>query len=118
MDKMKHPQVLTSKQQQWLRHLQDCQAQGQCKTAYGRAHGIKPKRLYQWQWLLKQKGYLGAAPVKRKQTQSAWLPVVIKQPFQAKSRCQIRLPNGIELEWDHDYAVESLIQIVTGVSRP
>ena len=119
MSKRQQPEPLTARQQEWLGHVKACEEQGLGKTAYGQAHGIRPTRLYRWQCLLKQKGHLGGTAVKRKPTQepTSWLPVVVKPPLQTQHRCQMRLPNGIELEWDQDYAVENLMQIVAGVSQ-
>ena len=119
MNSKQQPDLLTAQQQQWLKHLNACQAQGLSKVAYGQAHGINPKRLYSWQTALRKKGYLKELPAKRNPAQkpSPWLPVVVTPPSQTKHSCHMRLPNGIELSWDHDYDIEHLIQIIAGVNQ-
>lgn len=92
----------TTKQQQMLEHIQRAQQLGQSLSDYAREHGLSPKALYNYHWLLRQKGLLQAA--------SDSAPFVKVTPTLLQSRlssatamtCHIYFPNGIRIQVDVD----------------
>ena len=51
---------LTEKQRYWMNHITTAQSQNLSLSQYASEHSLPLKALYNWHWLLKSKGLLGA----------------------------------------------------------
>ena len=103
---------LTENQKQQLEHINRCQEQGQSISAYAKAHGLKAQTLYQWRSLLRKKGHLSKT---HRASPSSWIPVI--PATRPHGRCLLRLPNGMELEWDPTVGMEWLWPLMDRVMK-
>ncbi len=82
---------LTDKQQYWLAHLQRCQELGQSLSDYAKAHELDLKALYNWKWMLSQRGMTRGAAT----TSALFSQVKVAQrSSDASTPIQIQFPNG------------------------
>jgi hypothetical protein len=88
---------LTGKQQIWLKHIQTAKAQGKSLSQYARDNDLKLGALYNWKWVLKNEGKLGALTEKpfikvNKPTETN------SNHFSLMPNLQIRFPNQAQVD--------------------
>ena len=60
MDPTQENKPLTEKQRYWMNHITTAQSQKLSLSRYASQHNLPLKALYNWHWLLKSKGLVGA----------------------------------------------------------
>ena len=95
----KRSRGLTSRQREWLGHLQACRRSGETIRAYAKRHRLSDQAMYQAARDLRQRGALpqGRAPRSEKKP-SAFVKIAQAERPRVPGTWRARLPNGVVLE--------------------
>lgn len=88
---------LTDKQQIWLEHIQSAEAQGKTLSQYAHKNDLKLSALYNWKWVLKREGKLGA-PAKKPFIKVTSSIKANPTPLGLAPSLQIRFPNHTHVD--------------------
>jgi hypothetical protein len=103
---------LSSKQREWLEHVEACAAIGGSMKAYAGEHGLDLQSFYLWKGRLKKLGFV-AVPVKGHRQATAIVPVALRAtPRTDNARTRITLANGIVIEAPHDVDADALCELL------
>ena len=100
-------QQLSERQRFWRDHVEACGASGRTMKDYAEEHGLALRQFYTWKSKLARMGGLSS----RAGSSGAWVPVHVTEiggGEPAAGFCQIRLPNGIGVEWPLGAAASEL----------
>ena len=103
---------LTSRQREWLTHLQRCEASGETKQAYAKRHRLSVQALYSAAKDLRRRGAL--PPAGRAARTVSF--VRVSAPVSAPGAWQVRFANGAVLEGANALTSESLTALVEALS--
>lgn len=103
---------LSSKQREWLDHVEACAAVGGSMKAYAEEHGLDLQSFYLWRGRLKKLG-LVAVPAERHRQATAIVPAPLRAaPGTAKAHTRIELANGIAIEAPRDIEADTLCDVL------
>lgn len=89
---------LSSRQREWLEHVEACAATGSSMKAYAEAQGLDLQSFYLWKGRLKKLGLI-AVPEERHRQATGIVPVALRAaPRTDKAHTRIELANGIVIE--------------------
>ena len=103
---------LTSRQREWLAHLNRCTASGETKRAYAKRHRLSIQAMYYAAKDLRRRGAL--APARRAVRSASF--VRVSAPVSPRGSWQVRFANGAVLEGANALTSESLTALVEALS--
>ena len=103
---------LTSRQREWLTHLNRCTASGETKRAYAKRHRLSVQAMY---YAAKDLRRRGALPPAGRATRRVSF-VRVSAPVSAPGAWQVRFANGAVLEGANALTSESLTALVEALS--
>ncbi len=105
---------LTSRQREWLAHLQRCETSGETKRAYAKRHRLSVQAMYYAAKDLRRRGAL--PPAGRAAPSVSFIRV--PPPASTQGAWRVRFANGAVLEGANVLSSESLTALVESLSAP
>jgi hypothetical protein len=103
---------LSSRQREWLEHVEACAATGSSMKAYAEAQGLDLQSFYLWKGRLKKLGFVGV-PEERHGQATGIVPVALRAaPRTDKVHTRIELANGIVIKAPHDVDADTLCDLL------
>lgn len=103
--------ILSSKQREWLEHVDACAAIGVSMKAYAKKHGLDLQSFYLWKGRLKKLG-LVAGRSQQATPRLQVLPLGAPMHRSDDRRTRIELANGISIEAPHDVDGDALCALL------
>lgn len=100
---------ITDPQSYWLNHIQRC-GDRQSLAEYATANDLRVNKLYYWNKRLTRLGLLSTDP-----SVVSFTAVKVTQTAESIPACQLRIPNGMVMEWKvalDGVVLESLLSAV------
>jgi hypothetical protein len=89
---------LSSRQREWLEHVEACAAIGGSMKAYAEAQGLDLQSFYLWKGRLKKLGFVVVPAERHRQTKTI-VPVALRAgPPSSQAHTRIDLASGIVIE--------------------
>lgn len=104
---------LTETGQRWLEHVQACERLGQSMQAYALDHGLNVQSFYKWKSDLRRQGFLDGSPSPPEAV--CFQKVEWSVTTASAGGFRVRLPNGLELEWDRTPDPEILPALIAAI---
>jgi len=104
---------LSSKQREWLKHIEACGAIGGSMKAYAEAHGLDLQSFYLWKGRLKKLGLVAVSKRAHDAAAAAIMPVTLcPTPRPPKAHTRIELTSGIIIEVPQHVNAEALCDLL------